>query len=772
MNLMRVSPVLLAVFTVSTTLGLSSPVRAQAPTRPEDRSAAVVPMPDPALPHAALAPNAPEAVAPEFAQAAPADPAPADPAPATPPQIPTGINEPGAPPTGTQTPEQPGQPQIRIPLGGSTTPRFEIAPAPAIETPAAPPTPSPAPSPSPPGETTPSGAEPTTPPEGTPPQATPPETPQPAAEEPRVLVSEVAVSGAEGELQDRIYQVISTRPGRTATRSQLQADINAIFQTGVFANVRAVPEDTPLGVRVTFVVQPNPVLRQVQVQGNQVLPPQVISTIFSPQYGRILNLNDFQTSIERLNQWYKDNGYVLAQVVGSPRVAEDGTVTLEVAEGVIENIQVRFLNREGQPTEENGNPVRGRTREFIITREFETKPGEVFNQQRIQADLQRVFNLNIFDDVRVSLNPGQDPRRVDVVVNVTERRTGQLNFGGGFSSASGLFGSVGFEERNLGGNNQTLSADVQVGQRDLLFNLGFTDPWIATDPYRTSYSVNLFRRESTSLIFIGGDNEVELENGDRPRVTRLGGGVTFARPLDQWLGFQNWRASAGLQYQRVSLTDSDGEITPRDEEGNQLSFDPSGQDDLFLLQLSAVNDRRNNALQPTSGSLTRFSVEQSLPFGSGSILLNRLRASYSYFIPVRITNFNTGAQTLAFNVQAGTVLGDLPPYEAFSLGGTDSVRGYDSGELGSGRSFVQATAEYRFPLFSVVGGVLFADVGSDLGTADNVPGRPALVRDKPGTGFGGGVGVRIRSPLGPIRVDFAINDQGDTQIHFGIGERF
>ncbi|MGK7888305.1 MAG: BamA/TamA family outer membrane protein, partial [Leptolyngbyaceae cyanobacterium] len=230
--------------------------------------------------------------------------------------------------------------------------------------------------------------------------------------------------------------------------------------------------------------------------------------------------------------------------------------------------------------------------------------------------------------------------------------------------------------------------------------------------------------------------------------------------------------STGFQYQQVSIRDGDGDISYIDALGNQLSFTDDGKDDLYLFQLAAVRDRRNNPLQPTGGSLLRFGTEQSVPLGSGSILLNRLRASYSRYFPVDLTSFDDGAETLAFNLQAGTVLGDLPPYEAFSLGGTDSVRGYDAGELGSGRSFLQATAEYRFPVFSIVGGALFVDFGTDLGTAAEVPGAPADVRDKPGTGFGYGLGVRVQSPLGQIRVDYGLNDDGDGRIHFGIGERF
>jgi outer membrane protein insertion porin family len=761
---MRFSPVLLAVFTASATLGFSSPVRAQSETTPPDVIASSNATPATLAIEPIVVPTViqPEAIAPEFAQA-PAEPLPED----TPAAGSQGQSQPGNPPAGTQTPTQetPNQLQLDVTPGESGV-DIEIPEAAPQQTVPAPTVPAPTvPAPATPAPTTP-------PPAGQTPGTTPPTTPTTPAEEPRVLVSEVVISGAEGDLQRQVYDAISTQPGRTTTRSQLQEDINAIFELGFFSNVQAVPTDTPLGVRITFVVQPNPLLRQVQIQGNQVLPASVINDIFSPQYGALLNLNTLQEGIEALNKWYQDNGYVLAQVVGAPRISEDGTVTLDVAEGVIEDIQVRFLDREGQATDENGNPVRGQTREFIITREFATQSGDVFNQQQIEADLQRVYGLGIFEDVRVSLDPGQDPRQVDVIVNVTERNTGSIAAGLGFSSASGLFGTVSFQEQNLGGNNQRIGADIQVGERELLFDASFTDPWIGGDPYRTSYTVNVFNRRSISLIFDGGDEDVDLPNGDRPRVDRLGGGVSFGRPLDEWLGLEGWRAALGLQYQRVSIRDSDQELSPVDEFGNDLSFGGTGIDDLLILQLSGVRDRRNSATQPTSGSLLRLSTEQSIPIGQGNILLNRLRASYSYYIPVQFTNFTEGPQALAFNVQAGTILGDLPPYEAFSLGGTDSVRGYDSGEVGSGRSFVQATVEYRFPVFSVIGGALFLDVGTDLGTGDDVPGDPAGVRGKPGSGVGFGLGVRIQSPLGPIRVDYGFNDEGEGRLHFGIGERF
>ena len=251
------------------------------------------------------------------------------------------------------------------------------------------------------------------------------------------------------------------------------------------------------------------------------------ATSSPPQYGTTLNLRQLQTGIQALTKWYQDNGYVLAQVVNVPRVAPDGSVTLEVAEGVVEGLQVRFVNKQGEDKDAKGNPIHGRTRDFIVTREFELKPGDVFNRKTAEQDLQRAFGLGIFEDIKLSLSPGQDPRKVIVVANVTEKNTGNIGVAGGFSSASGLFGSVSYQQQNVGGNNQKLNAEVQIGQRDQLFDLSFTDPWIGGDPFRTSYTLDLFRRRTISLVFDKGKPEINLPNGDNPRVLRTGGGITF-----------------------------------------------------------------------------------------------------------------------------------------------------------------------------------------------------------------------------------------------------
>lgn len=587
-----------------------------------------------------------------------------------------------------------------------------------------------------------------------------------------LLVGELVIKGATPELEAEIYDVIQTRPGRTTSETQLEADANAIFSTGWFSTVDIYPENTPLGVRITFAVEPNPPFQSVAIAttaedpSRSVVPQETLDEIFAEGVGNVLNTNQFRKQIQALEQWYQDNGYILARIQEIQRPTPDGQITLTVNEGMIGKIEVRFMD-------EDGEEVDGRTKDYIITRELSFQEGEVFNQNDAQRDFQRIFNLGLFEDIRYGFAEGENNQST-LVLDMLEGQTGSVAAGAGVSSASGLFGTVSYQQQNFRGRNQKIATELQLGTKELLFDISYTDPWIAGDPYRTSYRMNAFRSRSLSLIFDGGDPDIGLAgSNDTPRLVRTGGGVNFNRPYPaDPFSRGDWNISTGFQYQRVEVNDDNGDRAFVDSLGNRLSFSDSGADDMFTFSLGATNDQRNDALQPTAGSLLRLGIDQTVPLGSGNILMNRLRGSYSFYVPVDYLGKGEKPEAFAFNFQGGTILGDLPPYEAFSLGGSNSVRGYQEGEVGSGRSYVQATAEYRFPFVSVLSGALFMDYASDLGTADDVPGNPAGVRGKPGDGFGYGAGVRIQSPLGPIRLDYGIADDGNSRIHFGIGERF
>ncbi|MBH8551072.1 outer membrane protein assembly factor [Nostocaceae cyanobacterium CENA357] len=596
-----------------------------------------------------------------------------------------------------------------------------------------------------------------------PPSPTPPVTPSspknPVIEQDLVVTAtDVQVVGATEELQQIIRKIIKTQIGGETSQNQLQKDVAAILETGLFASVNVNSRSTSTGLNVVYQVQPI-VVRSLELSGAKALTYQVVQERFQSQVGKPISPAGLQQAVQQVNKWYADNGYKLAQVL-SIKPNRQGILTVNVAEGLVGNIKFRFVNDEGKTFDSKGEPVAGRTKTDFLQQQLKLKPGQIFQENTVQQDIQQLYSTGLFETVNVALEG--DANKVDLVYELKEYGARAINVGGSYNADQGLIGTLNYKDQNINGANDTLSANLGLSARDFQFDTRFTSPYRSTNPDRLGYSVNAFRRREISETF---DDDIKLANGDKVREGQIGGSISLQRPID------DWDTSLGFNYTRTSIRDRDGNVTPTDAQGNPLSASGTGIDDLTTVSFSATKDQRNNPNNPTQGSLLSLSTEQSVPIGQGNISLNRLRANYSQYTPVKLFN-SQQPQVFALNLQAGTVIGDLPPYESFNLGGSNSVRGYDSGDVGNGRSYVLASAEYRFPILPIVGGVLFADFASDLGSGDTVLGDPAGVRDKPGSGFGYGAGVRLDSPLGLIRADYGVNDQGESRVHLGIGQRF
>ena len=196
----------------------------------------------------------------------------------------------------------------------------------------------------------------------------------PSSAEKKVLISEVVIQGLEGHpererLELAAYAAMATTPGTLVTRSELQTDLSAIYASGWFSDVRIQPVDGPLGVRVVVTVVANPVLKSVSVDlGKAKLPPQVIKDTFAPDYGKTLNLNTLQLRMQELQKWYADQGYSLARVTGPSRVTPNGDVQLQVREGTVADVEVQFINKEGSTTNDKGQPIKWKTKPYVVTR--------------------------------------------------------------------------------------------------------------------------------------------------------------------------------------------------------------------------------------------------------------------------------------------------------------------------------------------------------------------------------------------------------------------
>ncbi len=659
-----------------------------------------------------------------------------------------------------------------------------------------------------------------------------------APEEPRVQIAEIVIEGLDGHpeserLELAAYAAMAVTPGTRVTRSELQTDLSAIYATGWFSDVRIQPQDGPLGVRLIVSVVPNPVLQAVDLEPtNLKLPEQVVTDTFAPDFGKTLNLNALQSRMQELQKWYADEGYSLARVTGPTRVSPDGTVELLVREGLVEGVEVQFLDKEGSATNDKGEPIRGKSKPWVVTREISMKNGDVFNRRKLEEDIRRLYGTGLFGDVKVTLRPvPAEPGKVVIVLGMVEQSTGSISGGIGYSQTQGVFGQIQLQESNLLGRAWNLGTNFSYGQFGGLGDLTFTDPWIKGDRFRTSFRARIFFSREVPQIFQSENNDTTFDeqdfngadfdvvtnspvktsgpfaevrtNFDTVAIQRVGANVQFIRPLNggdpfkraPWnliLAFGGQEVTpmnfSGTKYSQAVVGVDDDLPQPVRVRSNQvicLAFNCASENQLLSFRVGATYSSLDDPRNPTSGNFFSIGTEQFLSVGDDSPTFNRVRTTFTHFIPVDWLKIYKGCrpkpgetrdckQALAFQVSAGTLIGDdIPPYEAFCLGGGNSVRGYFDCDLGVGKSYGEFTVEYRFPLFSIISGSVFFDAGTTFGTQGDIPGNPGGLLGKEGEGFSPGVGLIVTTPVGPLRLEVATENFTDNwRFNLGVGWKF
>jgi outer membrane protein insertion porin family len=658
---------------------------------------------------------------------------------------------------------------------------------------------------------------------------------EPAAKaEPKVLIAEVAIEGLQDHpererLELAAYAAMAATPGSRVTRNELQTDLSAIYASGWFSDVRIQPVDGPLGVRLVVVVVANPVLQQVKLDPADLkLPEQVVKDTFAADYGKTLNLNTLQTRMQELQRWYADQGYSLARITGPSRVSPEGVVELLVRQGTVEGVEVQFLNKEGSATNDKGEPIRGKTKPWVVTREVSLRPGQVFNRRELEEDIKRIYGTGLFSDVKVTLKPvPAEPGKVVIVLGIVEQSSGSLSGGLGYSQSQGVFGQIQLQDSNLFGRAWDLGTNISYGQYGGLGDITFTDPWIKDNKYRTSFRARLFFSREVPQLFQNENNSFTYElqnfdgsdfdvvtsrtvnnngtetvttNFDTVAIQRIGANIQFVRPLNGGNPYKKapWNLILSFGGQEVTPMDFSGSkysygvvgatTSPDTVPSNQvicLAYNCASENQLVSFRVGATYSTLNDPRNPTKGNFLSIGTEQFISVGENSPTFNRVRGSFTHYIPVEWLKIFKGCrpkpgetkdckQALAFQVSAGSLVGsDIPPYEAFCLGGGNSVRGYYDCDLGVGKSFAEATIEYRFPIFSIISGEIFFDAGTTFGSQADIPGNPGGLLGKKGEGYSPGVGLIVTTPVGPLRLEVATQDfSSDWRFNLGVGWKF
>lgn len=547
-------------------------------------------------------------------------------------------------------------------------------------------------------------------------------------------ITAIVVEGNENISKDLIISQITSNLGDVFSKESIEKDVKAIYELGYFKDVRVKLESFREGYKVVFVVVENLAVKEINITGNTVVSKEEMREVMILQEGQIFSQKILKNDLTRISQLYKDRGYLLINIKDI-NFDEEGKLWINISEGRLEKIVIE------------GND---KTKEKVITREINIKPGDLFDFEKVKKSLQKIYNLGYFEDVTMKLEPGSEEDVVVLVIKVIEKNTGKFGIGAGYNSEEGLMGFASIEEMNLFGGGQKVGAKLELGGRTT-YKVSFLEPWLANTP--------------TSLGFDVYDTTTNQEDKEGEEVIaeydeiKLGGRLIFGRKISDSINL-----GLELKTERVNYDLISGALPEDTNEGLTNSLMPT-----------FTYDTRDNVFDPTSGWYSSLSIEKAGGFLRGDYnftkynLTLRTYLSTDFFKDIfnigslkKITD-NLSKGVLAFRAMGGMADTDLPSFAEYQVGGMNTIRGYDSGEFSGDKSLV-FNAEYRFPLAENFQAVLFVDWGQAWDIEESI----AIADLK----FGRGVGVRFDTPIGPIRLDYGINEEGIGKTYFSIGHTF
>jgi outer membrane protein insertion porin family len=574
-------------------------------------------------------------------------------------------------------------------------------------------------------------------------------------------VAEVVIKGNTHIATDTIQSVLRTKVGEDFSETVMKADLERIRRLGFFYedSVGATDESVPEGKRVIFTVEEHPVVQKILFKGNTVISNVELAGALTTKVGQVMNSNDVAKDMAAIINLYQQKGYQAVIGTTDPEqiITREGELTFPIIEAVVEAIQI------------TGNR---KTKTNVIRRELRTKPGDVLNIKKLQRDLERIYNLDLFEDVSLPPDgfiPGSEPGKVIIRLNVKEKKTGQISLGVGYSSPQGVVGRIELSETNFRGLGEGVNLLLELGGRAgrTSYEVGFFEPYI--DHHHTSLSFSVYNkviyRFANSVI--AGPVVASSEN-DLFNEIRKGGQLTLTRPLND-----NDRIVLGLRTEDLRLN-----LSEADQSNPDLPDFVRQEGRISALSPRYIRDTRDILTDPAKGVYDTYSLDLGNSDIKPDVKGNYTKASVDlrrYFSHGVRKNPKEKKTVWAGRVILGTMTGKIPFSEQFFVGGAETLRGYLESRFW-GKNMFLTNLEYRKPIANAFQGVLFVDLGDAWGTNYNLPTTvDPDNRFQQHNGFdlhvGTGAGVRITTPIGPLRLDYGIGSEG-SRVHFSIGHVF
>ncbi len=432
---------------------------------------------------------------------------------------------------------------------------------------------------------------------------------------------------------------------------------------------------------------PQYTIRNIVWDGNTVYGPEILSARLQMSPGDIFNQEKFELNLRGnsdqtdVASLYLDNGYLKFNL--DPEIKRVGKDSVDLVVHVYERNQFRL----GQ-VDIKGNK---KTRDNVIRRELFTRPGDYFDRSAIIKSLRQLSQLNYFNPEKLRPDTRMvDDQTVDLIYEVEEKSSDNVNASVGYSGAFGVTGALGFSINNFaiddplsGGAGQILNFDWQFGEssRFRTFSLSFTEPWLYNTP--TTLGVNLF---DTRQVYVYDYQQTGIS-------------VHVGRGRLSWLDVYS-RLDYTAHFQRNNVHNGGGYYT----EGLHTQ--------VSVTQVLSRNST-DSPIFPTSGSSLSLSTEISGgPVLPGDVAYHKWIFNSDWYVPF----FGSSKLVLYSSTTLGYVDGlndnpNIPPIELFHMGGTGlglvattPLRGYEDQRVGpgdgqsGGHVMAKQTIELRFAL--------------------------------------------------------------------------
>ena len=559
---------------------------------------------------------------------------------------------------------------------------------------------------------------------------------EPEQKLPEVNISTVSVIGNPNIASEYILNVVDTKSGTKLSRKTLQNDIESIYNLGFFSFVDVELRPDTDGVGVVFSVQENPIIESINFTGNTMYTTeQLMKEVFS-QEGTVFNRVFFRNDLDRIQEHYHKDGYVMVRV--SDVQIQGGNIYVTILEPRVGDIIIQ------------GNR---KTKTYVIRRELKIDKGDIFNVTKFRHHLGRLQGLGFFEDVNVAFDvPEDDDQTVDLILTVKEKRTASVGLNVAYGTESGLSGGLTYSDTNLFG-------------RGILFEIGFNEGDEAT--YWTTLSSSYMDAETygwrVGARYRTYDDRYYYRRS-RKQFEFDEKSVTVFAGLGKKFSNEDWSWFLTLRH----------EDTEYDDVKNAI---PGYVDDLTMwdgvnqtVELSLTWDKRDEYAPYSKGFVWDTNLEQAVKALGGEYdylkywTQARIYASLNNVIngiaDIDLNWTDENPLLFAARLRIGSATKDeLPAFARYSLGGMNTLRGYNSRSF-EGSNMYLGNFELRIPVSSAVSLVGFYDIGN----ADEKFDWSNYHDDY-------GVGVRVKTPFGNLRVDYA-KGEDEHRTYFGFGEMF